>query len=512
LYWIERTPILQLTAHKSKNCLRSVLRTYTFCRALSEIESPYIWRQPLVLPGSTQNDPSMASSPLKALEAHLSTIIPTSSNPAPTNGIPGAVILAATRSSSVYTHSTGSSSLDPALARPLTPASIFWIASCTKLLTSLAALQLVHRGLWTLSRPISDLIPELRQCKVLTGWSADGSPIFDESDAADLITLPHLLTHTSGLAYDFLSPDILKYTAWKASQKKAEPVQPPVGGGAGKRGGILETYLTPLLSRPGTTWMYGPSIDFAGLLVERLTGMRLGEYIQENVLGPLGVAKGEVVWRVSDLKVEEGWTEERKKERYVYLSMRNPDGKGGMVPVPGGIGNGPTDEVVDDLGGGGIRASPRAYVKVLESLVKEDGKILSPETLKEWAFSPWLMEGRLGGHLGRELSRVFGTLDGGAMLTGGLPLPTKGTGNWDGGEWEYNHSLVGCLARKRGSHSWSLHWGGLPNLFWFVDPKEEVAALLAMQLLPPADPVCIDVAVRFREAVTTELGRAKARM
>lgn len=98
------------------------------------------------------------------------------------------------------------------------------------------------------------------------------------------------------------------------------------------------------------------------------------------------------------------------------------------------------------------------------------------------------------------------------MLTGGLPLPTKGTGNWDGGEWEYNHSLVGCLARKRGSHSWSLHWGGLPNLFWFVDPKEEVAALLAMQLLPPADPVCIDVAVRFREAVVTELGRAKARM
>jgi CubicO group peptidase (beta-lactamase class C family) len=398
---------------------------------------------------------------------------------------------------------------------------LFWTASCSKLLTSLAAIQLVHRDLWTWTRPITDIIPELRSLRILTGWSADKTPVFSsDTSFADKISLLHLLTHTSGLAYDFLSPDILKYKAWIASQNTTTPEQPPAPTATPQRkGSILDLYLTPLLAAPGSQWAYSPSIDFAGLLVSRLTSQSLGDYIRANILAPCGVEDPKAcAYRASDFQSH--ISADELKERWVYLSMRNPDGKGGMIPVPGRIGDGPTDKATEDLGGGGMRCAPKDYMKVLESLVRNDGKILPSQWVSECCFGPQFVDGAvarggqqsegLGSHLRASLQKVFGTIDGGGMLSGGLPLPVEGrSGSWDGAGWEYDHSLVGCLARRKGGDGgWALHWGGLPNLFWFVDPQEQVEGLLAMQILPPADPTCVELARRFREAAIDTLGKS----
>jgi methyl acetate hydrolase len=92
---------------------------------------------------------------------------------------------------------------------PMDAASVFWIASCTKAITSAAALQLVERGVLDLDAPVGDLIPTLASLKVLDGFDAAGAP--RTRPARKPITLRALLTHTSGLAYDFFSPDLSRY-------------------------------------------------------------------------------------------------------------------------------------------------------------------------------------------------------------------------------------------------------------------------------------------------------------
>jgi hypothetical protein len=228
---------------------------------------------------------------------------------------------------------------------------------------------------------------------------------------------------------------------------------------------------------------------------------------------------GSFIFRAADNALSEAET----AERWVYMSMRMPD-SGNLVP----IGSAPIDKAEDDLGGGGGRSSPREYIKVLESLLKNDGRLLKPETVDKYVFSPQLADGpdKLGGHLQTELDKYWATLDGGRMLTGGYPLPaapaassgpssgtrplspTSPKDDEDRGTYEYNHSLVGALSRKKGSKSglWSAHWGGLPNLQWWVDRERGVCGLVSMQLIPPGDPLCLDLAKAFREGVVQAFG------
>jgi CubicO group peptidase (beta-lactamase class C family) len=90
------------------------------------------------------------------------------------------------------------------------------------------------------------------------------------------ITLRTLLTHTSGLTYDALHPKLL---AWLAYHGRAP--------GTGAR--LLKQYDAPLTFEPGQGWMYGPGIDYAGLLIGRVTGLSLEEYMRENLWEPVGV-------------------------------------------------------------------------------------------------------------------------------------------------------------------------------------------------------------------------------
>ncbi|KAL8786657.1 MAG: hypothetical protein Q9195_008111, partial [Heterodermia aff. obscurata] len=129
---------------------------------------------------------------------------------------------------------------------PLKDDSILWIASCTKLLTSIAALQCVERGLLNLDDDVSDILHEFRELQLLDG---------------------HLLTHTSGLAYDHLAPSLAR---WQKSRGRRI--------GQGKT--VQEKYAYPLLYEPGSAWSYGAGIDWAGLMVERVNACSLAEYME----------------------------------------------------------------------------------------------------------------------------------------------------------------------------------------------------------------------------------------
>jgi CubicO group peptidase (beta-lactamase class C family) len=97
--------------------------------------------------------------------------------------------------------------LDPASAA-VSIDTVMWLASCSKLVTAVAALQCVERGLFTLddAADVDRLLPEWKALDVLTGFSEDGKPLLQP--AKEKITLRRLLTHTSGIAYDFMNPSL----------------------------------------------------------------------------------------------------------------------------------------------------------------------------------------------------------------------------------------------------------------------------------------------------------------
>src|SRR5262249_41931459 len=131
---------------------------------------------------------------------------------------------------------------------PVTTASIFQIASMTKAVTTVAVLQLVEQGKVTLEEPLPKHLPKLQKPGVLEGFDAEDQPIL--RPARTPITLRHLLTHTSGLCYDTWDEKMFRYAS-------------KAGAGA----------VGPLMFEPGTRWQYGQGCDWAGRLVETISGM-----------------------------------------------------------------------------------------------------------------------------------------------------------------------------------------------------------------------------------------------
>ncbi|KAK7402874.1 hypothetical protein QQX98_011359 [Neonectria punicea] len=137
---------------------------------------------------------------------------------------------------------------------PITEESAFWLYSITKTISAVALLQCVERGKIGLDDEVYHLLPELKDFQVI-GHGPDGTQTLTPHKKK--ITLRHLLAHTSGIG------------AFCGDSKKA--------------------YTIPLLFKPGEGWAYGGGVEWAGILLERLEKVKLGEYLNANVFDPLGM-------------------------------------------------------------------------------------------------------------------------------------------------------------------------------------------------------------------------------
>ncbi|KIW55396.1 hypothetical protein PV05_07679 [Exophiala xenobiotica] len=374
----------------------------------------------------------------------------------PDRKIPGAVVMAADASGKIiYSQAEGQTSVTPEAAKPMTIDTTFWIASCTKLLTTIAALQCVEKGLLSLDADISNVLPEWEASEILTGFDDAGEPQLKK--ATKHITLRQLLTHSSGMGYDFLSPGLAKWRQWKG-----EPI------GASEEP-IEKRQFLPLIYEPGQGWSYSVGIDWAGKIVERVNGgIRLGDYMKQYIWGPLGMTS-------TGFRLDQN---ESIRNHLCATTARTPTGEL-VASAPYNFQN-----PVDDLGGGGLHSCPADYIKVLISLLKNDGTLLRPETVK-MMFEPQLADPK---HL------MVMTQDpkGGAMFRGGVDCNT------------WNFGLGGILTLddvegvcKKGTMS----WGGLPNLFWWIDPTGGNCGVYASQILPPGDPTSMALAVDFHKEI-----------
>ena len=336
------------------------------------------------------------------------------------------------------------------------------LASQTKLLTAVAALQIVERGLIAFDDDVEELLPELAEQQVLTGFDEDDKPVlvartekitFRYGSTIQLETYSilteisrHLVTHTAGTAYDAGNPTLIKYQAHRGVTTNTGP-------------DVVSRFSYPLIFQPGTAWSYGSGIDWAGLVVERLTKSTLEEYMKANIWDPLG------------LKTMTFFPSKREglEARVPLLSVRGPDGK--LYPFKEPFLN---TGATGCFGGSGGYATLGEYRTFLLSLLRNDGKILRPESVDE-LFRPQLTAPQA------ESFKEF--------LLG--PMGAFFIGEFKPEEYKHDFGFGGVVfvegyedgRRKAGA----LSWGGVANTFWMIDREAGLALTFGTQVIPPGD-------------------------
>lgn len=234
----------------------------------------------------------------------------------------------------------------------VTTDSVFRIASLTKLVTAVAAMQVVEKGLIGLNDNVGAVVPELAERDVLRGFNDDdGIPVLDRMTQP--ITLRRLLTHTSGFCYDGFDPRLLRYSASVGRKVDASSM-------------TLAGFDMPLLFQPGESWMYGVGNDWAGRVVEKLTNSSLEEYMKKNIFEPLGMDS------TTFLVSTKSW-----EKRRVETAFRQAQG-----PLVKGDEQSPSNPEFLS-GGSGLYTTPSDYSKLLEALLRGDPEVLSPQSVEE---------------------------------------------------------------------------------------------------------------------------------
>ena len=328
--------------------------------------------------------------------------------------------------------------------------NIFSIASMTKALGSVAALQLVEQGKITLDEPLDEYLPNMSSIKILTQDNKIIEPI-------NSITLRHLLTHTAGFGYWFTSKQL---SDW---------------GNLKKEVGWTENY-EPRLFESGTSYMYGTNIDWVGRLVEKISGMNLEDYLRKYVSGPLEMNSTwfNVPENLEDLIVTSSYRDKNTgkliKNKYQKRNKRTSFNAGG-----------------------GILSSPEDYGKFLVCMLNK-GKYNGVRILKEETFelmnSPQLDEFKTT-HRHVPVSNVD------TKARGDKDNFFDSHDNWTLA-WAYEENSI---SRPYGT----AYWAGFFNTYFTIDFKNDFALVYMTQILPFNDIESYNLFTSFERLVYKNL-------
>ena len=347
-------------------------------------------------------------------------------------GLPGAVALLTGREGVTYSRAFGQA--DAVNGAPLAEDTVFQIASMTKAITSAGAMQLVEQGRLSLDAPIGSVLPDLANPQVLTGFDAGGQPQL--RPAARPVTLRHLLTHTAGLGYFFIHAPLLQYFA---------AVGQPVPGS-------LDSIRLPLLFDPGEAWEYSIATDWVGQAIEAVTGQRLGDYLTEHLLAPLGMTQ--TAFRPA------------LPEGAARVHERLPEG--GFKLSEAYLGGGQFH-----MGGGGLTSTASDYARFVRMILRGgelDGvRVLKPETVAELTREQ--VAPLRAGYMGTAMPELAGVYD---------TFPDQHTG------WTLGF-LTNPEQGPNGRAPGSLAWAGIFNSYYWIDPASGLGGVLMSQLAPFGD-------------------------
>lgn len=334
----------------------------------------------------------------------------------------------------------------------MTADTVFWIASMAKAVTTAAAMQLVEQGKLSLHAPASNIMPELKAPQVLEGFGADGQPRL--RPATKPITLHHLLTHTAGFTYPMWNADNGRYAAY---------------AGIPDFGTCKKAALAmPLAFDPGDRWEYGISVDWAGQMVERVSGQRLESYFQDHIFAPAGMTD-------TGFLLKAGW-----RERLAGMHVRALDGSLKAIDflMP--------QEPEFFMGGGGLYSTAADYLKFLQIFLNDGrfngAQILSPETVD------LMSRNQIGDIAVRPLKTANPALSNDGEFFPGAPK-----------KWSYGF-MINEQDAPTGRSAGGLAWAGLANTYYWIDRKRKCCGVIMMQLLPFADGPALEEFAGFEAA------------
>jgi methyl acetate hydrolase len=369
--------------------------------------------------------------------------------------IPGLVAVAANDRGVIYEGTFGRRAVDQ--PEPMTLDSVFRIASMTKAITGTAAMQLVEKGRIGLEQPMGDVLPLVRDVKVLEGFDGDGTPRL--RDPKTPVTLRHLLTHTAGYGYDIFNPDLARYVQ--------------IAGLPSILSRKNDALRVPLLFDPGSGWEYGIGLDLVGKVIEEVTGEDLESYFRRHILDPLGMRDTGFLLR-NDMA-----------RRLVGTHMRGPDDKPIAISIE------PMEEAEFHTGGAGLFSTAPDYVTFTRMLLAGgalDGvEVLKPETVK-------LMAANAIGDLNVPMVRSNNPAL--ALEVETFPGQVK--------KWGLTF-LINTKDIEGFRSAGSLTWGGVHNTYFWIDLEKRITAVALMQFLPIGDPHVQEAMIGFERALYTAI-------
>ena len=389
-------------------------------------------------PEAGQDLPTSSPSRLGLDPDRLERIVPLVEEAVERQEVAGAVTLVARLGRVGHLEAVGWRDLEA--RAPMETDTLFRIASMTKAVTSVAAMQLYESGALLLDDPVSRYLPAFGSVEVLSPGGGLAPPVRP-------VTVRHLLTHTSGLSYRFLAPPQLATRYIEAGITDGLAQTPGTVGEMVDRLAAL-----PLLHEPGARFTYSLGVDVLGRVVEVVSGRSLAEYMRDEIFEPLGM-------------VDTGFFRDpADADRYATVYAPGP---GGLVEVPADPVTSPDGRTVYSAGypydgprtyhsgGAGLTSTISDYARFLLALLNggelDGARILGRRTVQ-------LMT--------RDHLAGLGVPDAGQRF--GLGFAISGDPGVTGGP------------RSEGAFGWL----GFFNTVYWVDPEEQLVAIIMTQLYP----------------------------
>jgi methyl acetate hydrolase len=394
----------------------------------------------------------MSPSPQAALDAVLADAVRD-------GAVPSVVAVAAGRHGVIYTGAAGSPVPDRPDSGTVGLDTVFRIASMTKLVVSVVALQLAEEGKLDLTAPVADYCPAFADLRVLEAIR-DNAPVLRAP--ARPARIRQLLSHTSGVAY----------ADWDPLLKQWEQLT----GAPTALDGVRRFLQAPLVADPGERFAYGPSTDWLGLVIEAVEGRGLDEVIARRVTGPL--AMRDTAFTVGA----------DARARLVPVCVRGEDDRWVATPL----------DLVSEpeyfSGGLGLYSTARDYLRL-------QAAVLGEGTAPEWAGGARL--------LGPELARTLFT-----DQTGGVGVPERVASASPAASADFrfppgatfSHGLLveaGDQPRRRRAGTGS--WAGIFNTHFWIDPAAGVTGAFYSNCLPLLDPRAAGAYLAFERMLYASL-------
>lgn len=312
---------------------------------------------------------------------------------------------------------------------PMTKDSLFRIYSMTKPVTGVALMMLYEKGLWKFDDPVSKYVPELANLKIMRSYNEAGEMELVSPTRGP--TMRELLNHSAGFGYGLSGDDPVNSKFRDTAVLASDDLDSM----------IAKIADIPLLFEPGEQWSYSIAVDIQGYIVQKLSGMRFGEFLAQNIFQPLGMNDTRFYVKADDIErfaEVHSWDTERSR------LVQQPD----RTDRPSYL-----DPERLESGGGGLVSSTHDYARFLQMLVNEgeldDTRLLTPESI-----------------------RIMRT----NSLRDELNLRGTATSNGQAGQgFGVDFAVIMDPEKAKSPHSpGTYYWSGAAGTWFWVDPVEDM--------------------------------------